>query len=122
MRDYFRYEEINVNLVEKPEWYLKKNAPGQVPSIEWVDRDSKESRFIPESLVVSDYLEEAYPETPLQPNDPYLKAKQRLLVERFGSVNKNLLFNISYLSMFYLRLHLLFFKLCVEMLKKVLKI
>ena len=65
---------------------MKKNAPGQVPSIEWIDRDSKQTRFIPESLVVSDYLEEAFPETPLQPTDPYLKAQQRVLVERFGSV------------------------------------
>ncbi|CAF4997676.1 unnamed protein product, partial [Rotaria socialis] len=34
------YEEINVNLVEKPEWYLEKNAPGQVPSLEWIESAS----------------------------------------------------------------------------------
>ncbi|CAF4257016.1 unnamed protein product, partial [Adineta steineri] len=47
------YEEINIDLVDKPEWYLKKNAPGQVPGLEWIDHDSKESKFIPESLIVS---------------------------------------------------------------------
>jgi len=85
---YFRYEEININLVEKPEWYLKKNPPGQVPGLEWIDPDTKETRFIPESLVVSDYLDEVNSESPLQPTDPYLKATQRVLVERFSNVNK----------------------------------
>jgi glutathione S-transferase len=88
----FRYEEINVDLTEKPEWYLKRNAPGQVPGLEWIDPNTKETRFIPESLIVSDYLDELNPEQRLQPTDPYLKAKQRLLVERFSNVNQNLSF------------------------------
>ncbi len=76
-----------MNLVEKPEWYLKKNPPGQVPGLEWIDRDTKETRFIPESLVVSDYLDEINAEPRLHPTDPYLKAKHRVLVERSSSVN-----------------------------------
>ncbi|CAF3755969.1 unnamed protein product [Rotaria sp. Silwood1] len=80
------YEEININLVEKPEWYLEKNSPGQVPSLEWIDNDTKEVRFIPESLVVSDYLDEIKSDNRLQPNDSYAKAKQRILVERFNNV------------------------------------
>ncbi|CAF1285426.1 unnamed protein product [Adineta ricciae] len=80
------YEEININLTAKPEWYLKKNPPGQVPSLEWIDNQSKETRFIPESLIVSDYLDEAYPQTRLQPTDPYLRAQQRVLIERFSNV------------------------------------
>jgi glutathione S-transferase len=83
-----RYEEINVNLVEKPEWYLEKNAPGQVPALEWIDRDSKETRFIPESLIVVDYLETIHSEPRLYPTDPYLKAQQRVLVDRFSNVVK----------------------------------
>jgi len=79
------YEEININLVEKPEWYLKKNAPGQVPGLEWIDPETKETRFIPESLVVSDYLDENS-KTLLQPTDSYLKAKHRVLIERFSNV------------------------------------
>lgn len=75
-----------MNLVEKPEWYLKKNAPGQVPSLEWIDESTKEVKFIPESLVVCDYLDEVYPENRLHPNDAYVKAQQRVLIERFSSV------------------------------------
>lgn len=74
--------------MEKPEWYLKKNPPGQVPALEWIDENSKETRFIPESLVVSDFLDEKYPDSRLQPADPYQKAQQRVLVERFSGVSK----------------------------------
>lgn len=66
---------------------MKKNAPGQVPSIEWIDQTTKETRFIPESLIVSDYLDETFGETRLQPADSYAKARQRVLVERFSSVS-----------------------------------
>lgn len=66
---------------------MKKNAPGQVPSIEWIDQTTNETRFVPESLVVSDYLDETFGETRLQPADSYAKARQRVLVERFSSVS-----------------------------------
>ncbi|CAF1268722.1 unnamed protein product [Rotaria sordida] len=80
------YEEININLVEKPEWYLAKNAPGQVPSLEWIDNNTKEIRFIPESLIVSDFLDETNPENRLQPNDQYVKAQHRVLIERSSNI------------------------------------
>jgi len=80
------YEEININLVDRPEWYLKKNPPGQVPGLEWIDPDTNEQRFLAESLVVCDYLDEIYPEHRLHPQDPYLKAKQRMLIERCSNL------------------------------------
>jgi glutathione S-transferase len=84
----FRYEEVLINLAEPPEWYLKKNPVGEVPLLEWIDPTTKEVRSVPESLVVSDYLDDLYPKNRLQPTDPYLKAKQQVLVGRFGSVKK----------------------------------
>ena len=60
-----------------------------MPLLEWIDRDTKEVRAIPESLVVSDYLDALYPENRLQPDDPYLKSKHQVLVGRFGSVSRN---------------------------------
>ncbi len=89
VRNYFRYELININLEDVPEWYLKKNPTGQVPLLEWIDQGSKETRSIPESLIVSDYLDELFPEKRLQPRDPYVKASQRVLIERFGNVSNN---------------------------------
>ena len=81
-----RYEEINVNLMEKPEWYLARNAPGQVPALEWIDHDSKQTRLIPESLIVVDYLESTHPEPQLAPKDPFVRAQQRVLIDRFSNV------------------------------------
>ena len=78
-------------MVEKPEWYLKKNVTGQVPLLEWIDPLTKETKSIAESLVVCDYLDEIKPDVRLHPADPYAKAKQRILVDRFSGVNRILL-------------------------------
>ena len=85
---YFRYEEVCIDLNDPPQWYLEKNPVGEVPLLEWIDSNSKEVRAVPESLVVSDYLDALYPENRLQPKDPYLKAKHQVLVGRFGGVCK----------------------------------
>ncbi|CAF2524422.1 unnamed protein product [Rotaria sp. Silwood2] len=80
------YEEVFINLSDEPEWYLKKNPVGEVPLLEWIDHDSKEIRSIPESLIISNYLDDLYSEHRLHPIDPYLKAKQQILTEGFGDV------------------------------------
>ncbi|CAF1388209.1 unnamed protein product, partial [Didymodactylos carnosus] len=80
------YEEINIDLANPPEWYLKRNPAGEVPGLEWVDPKTQEKHFLAESLVISDYLDDIYPEHHLQPTDPYLKAKQRILIDRFSNV------------------------------------
>ena len=37
----------------------------------------------------NDYLDEIYPENQLNPKDPYVKARQRILLERWGKVLQN---------------------------------
>lgn len=37
-----------------------------------------------ESLIICDYIDEKYPQHPLQNKDPLLKARDRILVERFN--------------------------------------
>ena len=39
-----------------------------------------------ESAICNDYLDEVYPEHPLNPKNPFVKAKQRILLERWGKV------------------------------------
>jgi glutathione S-transferase len=53
-------------------WYLKLNRRAVVPTL--VDGD----RVIPESNVILEYLDEAYPEPALMPADPYARATVRL--------------------------------------------
>lgn len=37
-----------------------------------------------ESLIICDYLDEKYPQNPLHNKDPLLKARDRILIERFN--------------------------------------
>lgn len=75
---------MNINLQSKPEWYLKLNPAGQVPCLHFDD-----GRVLPESLINSEYLDQAYPENKLMPNDPFTNAEHKLLVERFAKIITN---------------------------------
>jgi glutathione S-transferase len=59
-----------------------KNPLGKVPTLETESGD-----YIYESLIVADYLDEKYPETPLHSRDPMQKAKDRILIDHFPSAS-----------------------------------
>ncbi|CAF1446117.1 unnamed protein product [Adineta steineri] len=80
------YEEILINLGDKPDWYIKKHPAADVPLLEWIDGGSKKAQSIPESLVISDYLDNLYNVHRLHPNDPFTKAKQQILLSKYGNV------------------------------------
>src|SRR5579859_6828229 len=74
---------IDVEIVEPPGIhdsrqskgdYLSKNPLGRVPALELDD-----GRVLPESEVICEYLEDAYPEPSLRPKDPWARAQARLL-------------------------------------------
>ena len=44
-------------------------------------------KYLFESVVICDYLDEKYGRNPLHSRDPYVKAQDRLLIERFNEVN-----------------------------------
>ncbi|XP_058805240.1 pyrimidodiazepine synthase-like [Phymastichus coffea] len=75
------YDVVYVNLTQKPEWLQEKSPLGKVPCIEFENGDT-----LYESLIISEYLDEAYPESTLFPKDPLAKAKDKLLIERFNEV------------------------------------
>ena len=72
------YETIPVDLMKKeqkrPE-FLKMNPYGKVPVL--VDGDT----IIYESCIINEYLEDKYPDPPLLPKDPGLRAKIRILID-----------------------------------------
>lgn len=74
---------IEVEIVEPPGFhasseskgaYLKVNPIGRVPTLVLDD-----GRALPESEVICEYLEDAYPEPNLRPADPWGRARMRLL-------------------------------------------
>ncbi|XP_066457124.1 glutathione S-transferase omega-1-like isoform X2 [Eleutherodactylus coqui] len=76
-----KHEVVNINLMDKPEWFLEKSPLGLVPCLETSD-----GKIIHDSVSVCDYLDEAYPGKKLNPEDPYEKAQQKSLLECFNKV------------------------------------
>jgi glutathione S-transferase len=74
---------IDVEIIEPPGFhssaedkgdYLQINPIGRVPTLVLDD-----GRALPESEVICEYLEDAYPEPCLRPADPFERARMRLL-------------------------------------------
>ena len=66
-------EDANCRPSQKDDW-LSRSPLGKVPIIE------TEAGSLAESQVICDYLEDAYPQTPLYPKDPLAKARVRELI------------------------------------------
>ena len=77
----FRHEVININLKNKPEWFFEKNPFGLVPVLE-----NSQGQLIYESAITCEYLDEVYPGKKLLPEDPYEKARQKMVFELFSKV------------------------------------
>jgi len=78
------YEYRAVNLVREggeqyaPTYVAEVNPLSQVPVLEL---EGSPPRRIAQSLAIIEYLEERYPEPPLLPSDPWLRARARQLAE-----------------------------------------
>lgn len=76
-----RHEIVNINLKDKPDWFLEKNPFGTVPVLE-----TSSGQVIYESPITCEYLDEAYPEKKLLPSDPFERAQQKMLLEIYSKV------------------------------------
>lgn len=79
------YERIDVDLADKPNWFLTLSPLGKVPLLRVTNGDVSETIF--ESAVILEYLEETQP-NPLHPVDPLQRARHRSWME-FGSSTLN---------------------------------
>lgn len=70
------YEQVVVDLSNRPDWIYELNPTGRVPVLE-------DGFVLPESAVIMGYLDERYPEPPLLPAEPSKRARAHLLVHRF---------------------------------------
>ena len=72
------YQRVTLDLAKKeqkqPE-FLKLNPYGKVPVI------NDNGKVLFESCIINEYLDEQYPNPPLMPKDPYLRARGRVLVD-----------------------------------------
>lgn len=70
------HETVVIDLANRPSWIYEKNPSGRVPVIE------EDGWILAESSVISEYLDERYPEPALLPPDPAERAVARMLVFR----------------------------------------
>jgi glutathione S-transferase len=57
--------------------HLKRNPYGKIPVID------DDGQLLFESCIINEYLDEKFPNPPLQPKDPYLRARGRILIDYF---------------------------------------
>jgi maleylpyruvate isomerase len=77
------YEYVAINIVRGEQFaeaYRAKNPMGQVPTLE-ITGDDGQRITLTQSLPILEYLDERWPELPILPRDPYLRAKTRALAE-----------------------------------------
>ena len=69
------HELTEIDLNAKPDWFLEISPYGKVPVIRHYDA------IIFESAVINEYLEEVFPEHPLLPHDPVMRAHARIWID-----------------------------------------
>src|SRR3989337_1446247 len=74
------FERVDIDLADKPDWFLAISPTGKVPLLEVTETDgSKHVLF--ESAVIAEYLDEIGGGERLLPADPLLRARERAWVE-----------------------------------------
>src|ERR1700682_4401138 len=76
------FERIDIDLANKPDWFLKVSPLGKVPVLS-VGTDGGEVALF-ESNVICEYIEDTQGGTRLHPQDPLQRAQHRAWME-FGS-------------------------------------
>ncbi|KAI5637093.1 pyrimidodiazepine synthase [Phthorimaea operculella] len=75
-----QYDLVFINLDQKPEWIFDYSPRGTVPALEY-----EQGKSIFDSNIINVYLDEKYPENPLQSTDPLRRAQDKMIVENFGA-------------------------------------
>lgn len=70
------HETVVIDLADRPAWVYELNPVGKVPVLE------RDGWVLPESAVINEFLEEAFPGPALLPADPAERATARLLIFR----------------------------------------
>jgi len=74
------YETVNIDLSKKPTWFWDRNPNGTVPILE------RGGQVVYESTACCEWLDDLYPQIRLTPTDPFIKAKDRILLETFSKI------------------------------------
>lgn len=78
------YERINIDLANKPAWFLEISPHGRVPVL-IVERPGAPREVLFESAAILEYLDETLPH-PLHPADPAARARHRAWIEHGSAI------------------------------------
>jgi glutathione S-transferase len=73
------FHRVDIDLTNKPRWFLELSPTGKVPLLEVTAEDGS-SRVLFESAVIAEYFDEIAGQ-PLLPADPFVRARERAWVE-----------------------------------------
>jgi maleylpyruvate isomerase len=80
----FDYVPVGLGGKQKSDGYTQMNPMQQVPTLEIIEDDGSHM-LLTQSLAILEYLEERWPDHPILPHDPYLRARCRALAEIVNS-------------------------------------
>jgi glutathione S-transferase len=80
----FEYRHVGLGGAQKSDDYTQMNPMQQLPTLEIIENDGTHL-LLTQSLPILEYLEERWPEHPILPRDPYLRARCRALAEIINS-------------------------------------
>ncbi|KQX21315.1 glutathione S-transferase family protein [Variovorax sp. Root434] len=74
------FERVNVDLHDKPDWFLAISPMGKVPLLKVLHADGRDSVLF-ESVAICEYFEDLQPSPALHPQDALLRAQHRAWIE-----------------------------------------
>jgi glutathione S-transferase len=74
------FERIDVDLHDKPDWFLAMSPTGKVPLLKVLHDNGRESVLF-ESAAICEYVEDVQPEPALRPTNALLRAQHRAWIE-----------------------------------------
>lgn len=74
------FERVNIDLHDKPDWFLAMSPTGKVPLLKVLHANGRESVLF-ESVAICEYAEDVHPSPALHPQDALLRAQHRAWIE-----------------------------------------
>jgi glutathione S-transferase len=69
------FDSVDIDLVDRPDWFVEKASGGSVPLLEW------DELAIHGSSVINEFIDDRWPDPPLFPADPVERAAARMWIE-----------------------------------------
>ncbi len=73
----FDFEEVDLS--NKPVWFMEASPTGKVPVL------LHQGNRLFESAIINEYIDEVWPEPPLMPADAVLRAQARIWIDKFSA-------------------------------------